>query len=141
MDADTAPTRTTGATFPQGTSSTDLRRKMHGPAWLKKHLLLVRTADPLLLPIKLKGCLEKARAIAYRPGFAVDHQISRPLADQRATEVSPINMQFGQLRLLCGEIRLDRLGDAGFWHIGGGVTPPTPPAPLQLCDDLRGFRH
>src|SRR5260221_7189602 len=81
MDADTAPTRTAGAAFPQGTSSTDLRWKTHGLAWLKRHLLLVRTADALLLPIKLKGCLEKARAIVYAPGFAVDHHISRPLAD------------------------------------------------------------
>src|SRR5260221_243352 len=135
MDADTAPTRTAGTAFPQGTSSTDLRREMHRPAWLKRHLLLVRTADALPLPIKLKGGLEKARAIAYRPGFAVDQQISRSLAHQRATEVGPINVQFGQLRLLCGEIRLDRLGDAGFWHIGGGDTDRTHQPAVQIMQD------
>ena len=84
MDADTAPMRTAGAAFLQGTGGTDLRWEMHGPAWLKRHLLLVRTADALPLPIKLKGGLEKARAIAHRPGFAVDHQIRRPLAHQCA---------------------------------------------------------
>src|SRR5260221_247536 len=107
MNADTAPMRTAGAAFPQGTGGTDLRREMHGPAWLKRHLLLVRTADALPLPIKLKGGLEKTCAVADRPGFAVDHQIRRPLAHQRVTPVGPINVQFGQLRLLCGEIRLE----------------------------------
>src|SRR5712691_3841890 len=136
MNTDTATTWTTGAAFLQGTSRTDLCREMHGPTWLKGHFLLVRTADALPLPIELKGRLDKAGAVADWPGFAVNHQIIRPFMHQRATEIGSINVQFGQLRLLCGEIRLDRLGDTGFWHIGGGDTDCTHQPAVQIVQDV-----
>src|SRR5215472_3363809 len=107
MDADAAPTRTAGTAHPQGASSTDLRRELHGPAWLKWHHLLVGAADGLLLPIEFEGRLGKTGAVAHRPGFAVDHQVCGPFAHQWTAEVSPINVQFRQVGLLRAEICLD----------------------------------
>src|SRR5207247_5585568 len=136
MNTDTATTRTAGAAFPQGTGSTDLCREMHRPTWLKRHLLLIGTADAVLLPIKLKGRLDKARAIAHRPGFAVDHQISRPLTHERVTSIGPVNVQFPQLCLLSDEVCLDRLGHGGLWRIGGRDADRTHSSTVQIVQHM-----
>jgi len=95
IDADTAPSRTAGTALPKGAGSTDLCGKMDRPAWLKRQFLLVGTADALLLPIELEGRLGKTGTVTHRPGLAVHRQIRRPLADQRATKISPVDVQFG----------------------------------------------
>src|SRR5579859_1773896 len=109
---------------------------MHRSAWLKRHLLLVWTTDALLLPIEFEGRLEKARAIADRPGFAVDHQISRPLAHQRATEIGPIDVPFPQLRLLSHQVSTDLLGHAGFWGIGERNADRTHESAVQIVQHM-----
>ena len=53
-------------------SSTDLCRKMNGSTRLKRHLLLVWTADAMVFPIEFEDRLEKVCPITHRPGFAVD---------------------------------------------------------------------
>src|SRR5260370_38655025 len=109
---------------------------MHDPSWLKRHLLLVRTANALLLPIESESRLEKACAIADRPGLAVDQQVSGTLSHQRATEIGPINVQFPQLRLLRTQIRTDGLGHAGFWGISKCDADRTHQSAVQIVQHM-----
>ncbi len=98
MKRDTPSPLTGRAALAQGTSGTGLSRKVHDSPRLEGQHHLVGALNQLLLPIQLKGRLRKARAIAHRPGLAVDLQARRTLPDPQTAQVRSINVQLTEAR-------------------------------------------
>src|SRR5262249_30347643 len=118
VQADAASALAAGAARSLRARRASLCGEMHGLPRLTAHLDSLRTTQRLSFPIHYKGSLGEQDACSHRPSLAENLQLRTALADQRARQISSINMQFFEGDLLLFEIPLDPFRDACLRRVG-----------------------
>jgi hypothetical protein len=120
VDLHAAPSGAGGALDAQRAAGADLRGELHLAAQRKRHRHPYGTGQLAAVEVQPKGGLGEPGSVTHREGLAEDLQVLVAVADQRAGQGGPVDVQLGQPGVLRGQVGGELVGDAGLGDVGGG---------------------